>query len=104
MKRDLEYSQTVSMRSLDLAQQVPTKSSDARTPTLCIVDLALSKAFTLLTFVHAGKHMPVEEHRDELEAARLIIFHSAARYSLNLESLHKVMESDPVEHSAYLII
>ncbi len=71
----------VSMRSLDLAHQVPTKFRDTDTPKLFSVSLTLSKAFTLIIFVHGGKHMPVEKHRDE--AARLIILQSAAKYSLN---------------------
>jgi hypothetical protein len=54
----------VSMRALDLAHQMPTKSRDAGAPKLCSVSLTLSKAFTLITFVHCGKHMPVEKHRD----------------------------------------
>ncbi len=61
----------VSMRALDLAHQVPTKSRDADAPKLFSVSLTLSKAFTLICSVHCCKHMPVEKHRDE--PARLII-------------------------------
>ena len=91
----------VSMRALDLAHQVPTKSRDVDAPKLFSVSLTLSKAFTLICFVHSGKHMPVEKHRDE--AARLIILQSAAKYSLNAASLKKIMDSKADERSAYLI-
>ncbi len=90
------------MRSLDLGHQVPTKSRDAGTQKLFSISLTLSKAFTLITFVHGGKHTPVEKHRDEA-AARLIILQSAAKYSLNPASLKKIMDSDPDERSAYII-
>ena len=91
----------VSMRSLDLAHQAPTKSRHAGAPKLFSDCLTLSKAFTLITFVHCGKHMPVEKHRDE--AARLIILQSTAKYSLNPASLKKIMDSDPDERSAFII-
>ncbi len=89
------------MRSLDLAHQVPTKSRDAGAPKLFRVSLTLSKAFALITFVHGGKHMPVEKHRDE--SARLIILQSAAKYSLNLASLKKIMDLDPDGRCAFII-
>ena len=91
----------VSMRALDLAHQVPTKSRDTDAPKLFSVSLTLSKAFTLISFVHSGKHMPVEKHRDE--PARLIILQSAAKYSLNAASLKKIMDSKADERSAFLI-
>jgi hypothetical protein len=89
------------MRALGLAHQVLTKSRDAGAPKLCSVSLTLSKAFTLICFVHCGKHMPVEKHRDE--PARLIILQSAAKYSLNAASLKKIVDSKADEHSAFLI-
>jgi hypothetical protein len=91
----------VSMLSLDLTHQVPTKSRDAGTLKLFSISLTLSKAFALITFVHSGKHMPVEKHRDE--SAHLIILPSAAKYCLSPASLKQIMDSDPDEHSAYII-
>jgi hypothetical protein len=76
-------------------------SRDTGTPKFFSASLTLSKAFTLITFVHGCKHMPVEKHRDE--AARLIILQSAAKYSLNPASLKKIMDSDPDERSAFII-
>ena len=91
----------VSLRALDLAHQVPTKSRDDGALKLCNVSLTLSKAYTLLCFVHCGKHMPVEKHRDE--AARLILLQSAAKYSLNAESLMKIMGSGADQRSAFIV-
>ena len=45
----------VSMRALDLAHQVPTKSRDAGSQERCNVSLTLSKAYTLICFVHCGR-------------------------------------------------
>jgi hypothetical protein len=58
----------VSMRSLELAHQVPTKPEMPERRSFSAsgsaVSLTLSKAFTLITLVHGGKHMPVEKYRD----------------------------------------
>ncbi len=91
----------VSMRSLDLNAQVPTKTRDAGSPTIFSARLTLSKAYTLITFIHGGKHMPVEKHRDE--TSRLVILHSTAPYCLSDESLKTIMDAEPDERSAYLI-
>ena len=91
----------VSMRALILNTQVPTKGRDADTPSLFNASLNVSKATTLLTFIHSGKHLLVEKHRDE--AARMIVFRSAAPYCLNEESAAVILDADPEEHSAYLI-
>ncbi len=72
----------VSMRDLELAHQVPAKSKDGRTPRLFNASLTLSKAVTLFTFIHGGKHVAVEKFRDE--SARLVILQSAAPYCLPL--------------------
>jgi hypothetical protein len=80
---------------------VSTKARDDGAQKLCQVSLTLSKAFILICFVHCGKHMPVEKHRDE--PARLILLQTAAKYSLNAASLKKIMDSEPDERSAFLI-
>lgn len=91
----------VAMRSLTLNTQVPTKGRDADAPRLFSASLNVSKAITLFAFIHSGKNMLVEKHRDE--AARMIVFRSAAPYCLNEETAALILDADPEERSAYLI-
>ena len=91
----------VSMRTLPLAKTVPTKTRDPEAPKLFHASPSLSKAFTLFCFIHSGKHMPVEKIRDE--HTRLLLLHSAAKFSLTEESLNTIMEADIEERHAYLI-
>ena len=91
----------VSMRSLELNAEVPTTTRDPDAPTLFQASLRVGKAITFFSFVHFGKRMLVEKHRDE--ASRLVLFHSAAPYCLNEESAKVVLEADPEERSAYLL-
>ena len=55
----------------------------------------------MFTFVHGGKHVSVEKHNEE--AASLTVLQSVAKHCLTPESVKKIMEADPDEHSAYLI-
>ena len=89
------------MRSLTLNTQVPTKGRDADAPRLFSASLNVSKAITLSAFIHSGKNMLVEKHRDE--AARMIVFRLAAPYCLNEETAALILDADPEERSAYLI-
>jgi hypothetical protein len=89
------------MRTLTLNTQVPTKGRDAAAPRLFSASLNVSKAITFFTFIHSGKHSIVEKHRDE--AARMIVFRSAAPYCLNEETAALILDADPEERAAYLI-
>ena len=91
----------VSMRLLDLAARVPTKTHDREALRLLNCCLPLSKVYTLLSFIIYGRHTPVEKHKDV--SARLILMHSSAPYCLNSANLQTVLEADPDELSAYLI-
>ena len=63
----------VSMRDLDLASRVPTKTKDDDTPNLFNASLTFSKAFTLFTFIVHGKNLPIEKIRDDNYRQSLLI-------------------------------
>ena len=86
------------MRYLDLASLVPPETRAIDAPRLFNASLALSKAFTVASFIINGKHMPVEKHRDSTN--RLILLHTAAQFSLSKDQLDTILEASPMEMGA----
>ena len=89
-----------SMRELELANQIPSKTRDESAPRMFHASLSIGKAFTVVCLIINGKHMPVEKHRDGPN--RLILLHTAAQFSLSKDQLDMILEADPVEMGAYV--
>ena len=89
----------VAMRVLDLASRIPTKTRDDDADKMFHAKLTLSKAFSLYTMMAYGPCMPIEKARDE--SHRRILLHSAAPYSLSMETLETILAADRDELSAY---
>ena len=69
----------VSMRYLDLASRIPTKTRDDDAAKMFNDKLPLTKAFSLFTMMAYGPRLPIEKARDE--SHRRILLRSAASYS-----------------------
>ncbi len=65
MGRNILSNGSVSMRSLDLCSERPSKSTDPDALKLFNASLMLSKSFQFFSLVLNGKHLPVEKVRDE---------------------------------------
>ena len=91
----------VSMRYLELASQIPTKTRDDDAAKLCNAKLPLTKAFSIFAMMAYGPRLPIEKIRDETH--RRILLRSAAPYSLSVESLETILAADRDELTAYEI-
>ena len=90
----------VSMRSLNLAEIVPSKHRDEDALPLFGVKLSFGQAYALFTLVKCGHETPLEKVRDQ--ETRMQILYSAQPYSISADQLSEITQAGSEEQLAFV--